>query len=419
MANRIAHEAFRSKLMTAADAAEFIQPGMNIGFAGFTGAGYPKEFPAALAERIKASHEAGKPFRIGCFTGASTAPELDGELAAADGVSFRTPYQSDPIMRKKINQGEINYVDLHLSHTGTYLTQGFLGNLDVAVVEVTAITADGELVPSSSVGASGSYMEMADKVILEVNSWQTEDLYGLHDIFYDHEVLPPNRKAIPILNPGDLIGSPTMRIDPEKVVAVIETNSPDRNSPFKPLDEDSKAIAGYLLDFLTHEVKAGRLPANLLPMQSGVGNVANAVLQGLLDSPFENLTSYTEVIQDGMVDLIDAGKVTVASATAFSLSPEMAERMNREARKYHGKIILRPQDVSNHPRQRELDSRHGNPHDERYRRLWRLHPKRLLVGVRVSVHRQGWCNLGDHTVREPRGSHRTRYGRDHHRTRTR
>ena len=133
------------------------------------------------------------------------------------------------------------------------------------------------------------------------------------------------------------------------LVAVVETDAPDRNSPFKPLDQDSKTIAEHLLDFLGNEVKQGRLPKDLLPMQSGVGNIANAVLVGLNEGPFERLTSYTEVIQDGMVDLLDSGKLTVASATAFSLSPKAAERMNDNAADYAQKIVLRPQDVSNHP----------------------------------------------------------------------
>ena len=50
-----------------------------------------------------------------------------------------------------------------------------------------------------------------------------------------------------------------------------------------------------------------------------------------------------------MVDLIDAGKMTVASATSFSLSPEYAEKMNKEASRYRESIILRPQTISNHP----------------------------------------------------------------------
>lgn len=151
------------------------------------------------------------------------------------------------------------------------------------------------------------------------------------------------------MNPDDRIGTPDVQIDVDKVVAVVETNAEDRNSPFKPLDDDSKAIAGYLLDYLDGGVKAGRLPENLLPMQSGVGNIPNAVLAVLLDSKDENLTSFTEVIHDGTVDLMDAGKLTVASGTAFSLSPEYAARMSENADDCREKIVLRPQDISNNP----------------------------------------------------------------------
>jgi len=70
------------------------------------------------------------------------------------------------------------------------------------------------------------------------------------------------------------------------------------------------------------------MQGNLLPLQSGVGNIANAVLFGLEEGPFEGLTSYTEVIQDGMIRLLKSGKLTSASATAFSLSPEMLNEMN-------------------------------------------------------------------------------------------
>ncbi|WP_341650171.1 hypothetical protein [Thauera humireducens] len=49
-------------------------------------------------------------------------------------------------------------------------------------------------------------------------------------------------------------------------------------------------------------MKKGRLPADLLPLQSGMGNIANAVMAGLNEGPFENLTAYTEVLQDGMLE---------------------------------------------------------------------------------------------------------------------
>ncbi len=345
---RIHNDAFRAKVMTADEAASFVKPGMNIGFSGFTGSGYPKALPVALAQRIKAAHEAGQEFQVGVFTGASTAPELDGALAECKGMSFRMPYQSDPHMRTAINDGTTDYCDIHLSHSGPVTQAGFLGQLDMAVIEVTAIKEDGSLVPSSSLGNNTTWLECASQVILEVNSWQSEDLEGMHDVYYGTG-MPPNRQPIPILASGDRIGQTTLRVDPDKVVAVIETSDADRNTPFKPLDDTSRQIAGNLLDFLENEVAQHRLPENLLPLQSGVGNIANAVLAGLLEGPFENLTSYTEVIQDGMVDLLDSGKMTVASATAFSLSPEYAVKMNDHAADYRKKIVLRPQDVSNHP----------------------------------------------------------------------
>lgn len=348
MNERIANEKLRTKIMSAQEAAALIPNRAQIGFGGFTGSGYPKALPQELAKRIEAAHERGEEFAINAFTGASTAPELDGALAGVDGMHYRMPYQSDPTLRAKINDGTTLYTDIHLSHSAQLVAEGFLGKLDFAVVEAMRITKDGCIVPSSSVGNNKTYLDMADKIIIEVNSWQSAELEGMHDIWNGY-LTPPNRPAIPINNPGDRIGDSFLTIDPDKVIAVIETNDPDRNTPFKPIDDDSRAIAGYLLDFYDHEVKQGRLPKNLLPLQSGVGNIPNAVLDGLLHSDLENLTSYTEVIQDGMVDLIDAGKLTVASATAFSLSPEYAHKMNENAEKYRESIVLRPQELSNHP----------------------------------------------------------------------
>jgi len=154
---------------------------------------------------------------------------------------------------------------------------------------------------------------------------------------------------IPLVHPDDRIGEPYLRCDLDKIVAIVETHAPDRNLPFTTPDGTARAIAGHLLEFLRHEVAKARLPASLLPIQSGVGNIANAVLTGLLDSPFENMTAYTEVIQDGMLDLLAAGKLRVASATAFSLSPEAAATLNADMMRFRSKIILRPQEISNHP----------------------------------------------------------------------
>lgn len=346
--SRILCKALQGKIMSAEQAAALIPSGVNVGMSGFTGSGYPKAVPAALARHITEANKDGRKFKISVWTGASTAPELDGVLAEADGVEMRLPYQSDPICRKRINAGQMEYLDIHLSHVAQFVWFGFLGKLDVALVEVAGILEDGRLVPSSSIGNNKTWLDQADKVILEVNSMQSARLEGMHDVYYGTN-LPPNRMPIPLVKPQDRIGDPYMHVDLNKVIAIVETNAPDRNSPFSPPDENSRLIAGHILEFFEHEVKKGRLPKNLLPLQSGVGNIANAVMAGLNNGPFDNLTAYTEVLQDGMLDMIRSGKLSMASATAFSLSDDGLAEFNRNIEMYREKIILRPQEISNHP----------------------------------------------------------------------
>ena len=346
--DRISCPVLASKVRTPAEAAAMIHPGDKVGMSGFTGAGSPKALPAALAARIADAHESGREFRIDLLTGASTAPDTDGVLAEVHGIARRLPYQGDPTLRGEINAGEVDSLDTHLSHSAQHTWFGFYGPLDVAVVEVAAILPDGLLVPSSSVGNNKTWLERADRVILEVNSWQPRELEGIHDVYYG-AALPPYRIPIPLTDPAQRIGEPYLRVDPAKVVAVVETNAPDRNSPFAAPDETSRAIAEHLVDFLRHEVAAGRMPADLLPIQSGVGNVANAVLEGLGASEFTGLTAYTEVIQDGMVDLLDNGTLRFASATSFGLSSAGVERLMANIDAYKGKVLLRSEEISNHP----------------------------------------------------------------------
>ncbi|MCW2799940.1 MAG: acetyl-CoA hydrolase [Aeromicrobium sp.] len=346
--SRITCPILNTKVTTAVEAAQLIHDGDNVGMSGFTGAGYPKALPGALAARMTAAHEAGDPFRIGLWTGASTAPDADGVLAAAHGIATRLPYNSDPTLRTLINSGEVDYIDAHLSHSAQHMWFGFYGNLDVAVVEVTAALPEGRLVPSSSVGNNKTWLDRADRIILEVNHWQPRELEGFHDIYYG-AALPPHRRPIQLIDAMQRIGEPYLRVDPAKVVAVVETNHPDRNSPFDPPGEVSRAIADHVLNFLRHEVSAGRMPPTLLPLQSGVGNVANAVLADLNDSEFTDLIAFTEVIQDGMLDLLDSGTLRAASATSFGLSDLGVQRFMSNIDAYKGRILLRSEEISNHP----------------------------------------------------------------------
>jgi succinyl-CoA:acetate CoA-transferase len=348
MQDRIRNARMLERVMSAEQAAELIKPGMTVAMSGFTGAGYPKAVPQALAARMEAAHAAGEQFKIRVLTGASTAPELDGALAKVDGMELRLPYQSDPALRERINAGELDYIDIHLSHVAQHTWYGFFGDVDLAIVEVVGMLEDGRLIPSSSVGNNKTWLEQADKVIVEVNSAQPAELEGMHDVYYG-TALPPNRKPIQLLHPDDRIGEPYLHVDPDKIVAIVHTDAPDRNSPFNPPDETSQLIAGHLLDFLDQEVQRGRLTDQLLPLQSGVGNIPNAVLEGLAAGGYRGLTAYTEVIQDGMLKLIKDGVLRMASATSFSLSQAGVQEFNGNVDYYRERIILRTQEMSNHP----------------------------------------------------------------------
>ncbi len=345
---RILNAHLRERIVSAEQAAALIQPGETVAMSGFTGSGYPKAVPMALAQRIEQVQAEGRPFQIQLLTGASTAPELDGALAKANGIAMRMPFQSDPDARNRINNGTLDYIDIHLSHVAQHVWFGFYGEIDTAVIEVSAIREDGALVPSTSIGNNKTWLDLARKVIIEVNEWQPDGIEGMHDIYYG-TALPPHRKPIPLVSANDRIGQTTLKVDPDKIVAVVRTNGPDRNSPFKPIDEDSKLIAGHLIEFFKHEVAKGRLPANLLPLQSGVGNIPNAVLAGLAESGLRGLTAFTEVIQDGMLDLLKSGVLDYASCTGFALSPAANEEFKRNIAFYRERIIMRTQEMSNHP----------------------------------------------------------------------
>jgi succinyl-CoA:acetate CoA-transferase len=334
--------------MSAEAAAALIPNGARLGMSGFTGAGYPKAVPLALSKRALDERLKGKPLRFDVLTGASTGPEQDTMMSIVDSQRFRFPYQGDAAAREKINAGIMEYQDMHLSHAGSLVRHGHYGKIDFAVIEVTRINADGTALPSSSCGANNVYMELADKIILEVNSWQDERLEGMHDII-SVSSKHGERQPLPILAADDRKGSKHWSFDVSKVVAIVETNNPDRNAPFKAPEEIHKKIAGHIMDFFQGEVKAGRVSKHLTPLQSGVGNIANAVLVGLNEGPFEQMISYTEVIQDGMLDMLDSGKLKAASATAFSVSPEGQVRFTKNIDRYRKQIILRPQEISNNP----------------------------------------------------------------------
>lgn len=336
------------KFITAEEAATYVKHDDNVGFSGFTPAGCPKVIPETIARRAEQEHKEGRPFKIGMFTGASTGDHLDGALARAEAVKFRTPYQSNKDMRTLLNAHGAEYFDMHLSELAQSLRYGFLGRVDVAIVEAVDVTEDGEIVPAEGVGILPTICRMADKILIELNRFHPKELRGIHDIYEPED--PPMRREIPVYKPSDRIGQPFVKVDPKKIVGVVETNREPDGSKFAPLDDVTLAIGRNVSDFLVGEMKAGRLPKSFLPLQSGVGNVANAVLGCMGENeaipPF---TVYTEVIQDAVIKLMEQGRVTFASGCSLSVSHEALREIYSRLDFFKDKLLLRPQEISNNP----------------------------------------------------------------------
>ncbi len=340
--DRIRHPALRDRIMSAREAAAMIQDGMVVGMSGFTRAGEAMAVPLALAERAKTD-----PLKITLMTGASLGHDLDKILAEAHVTARRIPFQSDPGLRRAINAGEVMFIDQHLSETVEQLRRGQLPPVDVAVIEAASITADGGIIPTTSIGNSASYAILAKKVIVEINLSQPLHFEGLHDVFIP--TYYPNRMPIPIVTPDSRIGLPWIPVDPAKIAAIVVTEKNDSSAAIQPPDDETRAIAGHLIRFFEAEVAAGRLTHRLAPLQAGIGTIANAVLHGLIDSPFEDLRMYSEVLQDSTFDLMDAGKLSFASGSSITLSAAKNAVVMPDFGRYKPRLLLRPQEISNHP----------------------------------------------------------------------
>ncbi|MBQ3576251.1 MAG: acetyl-CoA hydrolase, partial [Coprobacter sp.] len=336
------------KVITAQEAASHIGNGAKIGFGGFTASGTPKVVSAALAEKAEAEHEAGREFKVSLYTGASSGDMLDGALARAKAIDARTPYQSNKSSREGINKNEIQYFDMHLSHLAQNLRYGFYGKLDFAIIEACKVYDDGRIIPCMGVGIAPTVCDLAEKVIIELNHHTPEAIEGFHDIYQPAD--PPYRKEIPIYTPSDRVGVPYIQIDPSKIIGIVESNLPDGVAPFTPADETTNKIGENVCNFLVSELKAGRIPSSFLPIQSGVGNIANAVLGSLGTNPdIPPFEMYTEVVQDSVVGLMKSGKCKFASGCSLTVSDAVMEEIISDVDFFRDKIVLRPQELSNNP----------------------------------------------------------------------
>ncbi len=333
--------------MNADEAARLIKNDDHVGFSGFTAAGCPKVVPAALAKYAEEEHAKGNPFKIGIFTGASTGDFIDGALSRAHAIKFRTPYQSNKDLRNAINSGEVAYFDMHLSQLAQDIRYGFFGKVNVAVIEACDVTEDGEIVPTCGVGITPTICDRADIVIVELNHWHPKEMRGMHDLTQLQD--PPHREEIGINNVKSRVGKDHVKVDPKKII-VVEGNTPNDGSAFAPVDEVTAKIGENVANFFVKEMNEGRMPKTFLPVQSGVGNIANAVLAAMGDSKsIPDFEVYTEVIQDAVIGLMESGRVKFASGCSLTVSNPCIEKIYKNLPFFKERVVLRPSEFSNNP----------------------------------------------------------------------
>ena len=337
--------------LTALEAAKMIKNGDTLGLSGFTPAGAPKAVTRELATIAEQEHAEGRPFKVSLFTGASTGQSTDGVLSLADAIDYRAPYTTNPDFRKCVNAGKIRYNDLHLSHMAQEMRYGFMGDVDWAILEVSAIEEGATTCKAYLTAAGGispTVARLAKKVILELNSFHHPEAGLLHDVYEPLD--PPYRKPIMITNVNDRIGKTYVEIPAEKIVGVVECNIPDEARGFKGEDPITTQIGHNVAEFLAADMKRGIIPPEFLPLQSGVGTTANAILGALgKDKNIPDFNIYTEVLQDALVPMLLERRIKDASTCSLTVTNECLKQVYDNLDFFKEHLVIRPSEISNSP----------------------------------------------------------------------
>lgn len=337
--------------MSAAEAASLIKNGDTLALSGFTPAGSPKAVTRELAKIAEAEHASGHDFKVAVLTGASTGESTDGVLASADAISYRAPYTTNGEFRKLVNLGKIPYNDIHLSQMAQEMRYGFFGDIDWAILECCDIEENNGVYRAYMTAAGGispTAARMAKRVILELNSFHNPNAKYIQDMYEPND--PPMRQPIPVINVCDRIGTPYIEIPSEKIVGVVECNLPDEARPFKDNDPTTDTIGHLVAEFLVNDMHRGIIPSTFLPLQSGVGSTANAILGALgKDKNVPDFNVYTEVIQDAVIEMMLTGRVKSGSTCSLSVSNECLMQVYDNMEHFKDCLTIRPAEISNNP----------------------------------------------------------------------
>jgi succinate CoA transferase len=345
-------------MITAAEGAAMINDGDYIGFSGFTPNGNPKAVARELSKRAIREHAAGHPLSIGMITGASSCQSLEGDFADAHALKFRGPFSTNKDFRDHTNLGEVDYEDMHLGHVAERLRRGFYGHLQWAIVEISSYEDVGNKCRVTLTSAGGivpTIVRLADHVILELNHFHSPKSGLMHDVIEMDEY--PNRKPMLITHINDRIGTQYVEIDSSKIVGIVDSNIPEEARAFKAVNAETRAIGHNVAEFLLQDQKAGHIPPEFFPMQSGVGATGNAVMAAIGEcTNLPKLNIFSEVSQDAVIYMIERGQIDQATCTGLTVTNECLQHVYENIDFFSKHITLRPSELANSP---ELIRRFG------------------------------------------------------------
>ena len=330
--DRIKCLALEKRVVSVQEAASFIKSGMTVGMSGFS-TGAPKEIPV---EMVKSSNLSDLTIIQGAGLGAGN--DMLDVVAQSSAVSRFAAFQWDAEMRKAINRGSVAFNDVHLSQLSEKIRNGTFGKIDIAIIECSLIYEDGGIVPTLSAGISNVLIEQADKVLLELNLAVPAEIDGFFDIC--------KNEFKPIQGVLNRIGLPAIPCDPDKIAAIVITESPEHTSSFRDTNALYQDMARHILSLLNSEIAENRLTCDFT-LQAGVGGVANAVVSGLAEGGFRNLKMYTEILADGALGFIADGVISEAATTALDLSPDGIAKFFDNIGYFKQHIVMRPLEISN------------------------------------------------------------------------
>lgn len=324
----------KGKVCAPDEAASLIRDNAVVAASGYTMAGAPKATLMALADRGRA----GEIRQIDLITAAQLPVEVENALAEAGILRRRAPFTVSDSVRKMSNSQQLHYVEVAMGKMPRLLASGSFGRPQTAVIEILGLGDDGQAIPTTSVGVNQLMCQMAEQIILEVNSAQPELLCGIHDVYES-----PTHTGTTLASPGARVGSPFLQLDLSKIAAIVYTQAPDPVSATSNPTRAETAICDNLLDFLAQTFPGDTLP----PIQTGIGGLSKAILTRLQTGRYRDLEFFCGALQCEMVQLLIQGKATLLSGGSIQLDPDTVKQLREFGPTLADHLVLRSMEVCN------------------------------------------------------------------------